>query len=115
MQEQTMKFRIVLLAASALMMGACGSNDQDIETQTAPERSASPGYVNSDSSETDVTVSTPDANVTVETDTRGPYEDVVEQGNVDNDLNASEADTVDTLQNPEDGMPEDTTSGNSPQ
>tara|TARA_A100001391_G_scaffold3943_1_gene3036 strand:- start:22 stop:354 length:333 start_codon:yes stop_codon:yes gene_type:complete len=110
-----MKFRIVLLAVSALMMGACGSNDQDIKSQTAPEGSAAPAYVNSEDNGTDVTVSTPDSTITLETDTREPYEGVVEQRTVDNDLNASGAEAADTLQTPEDGMPEDTTSGSSPQ
>lgn len=38
-----MRFRLILLASAALLMGACGSNDQDIE-QSVDETAASPEY-----------------------------------------------------------------------
>ncbi|WP_300375693.1 hypothetical protein [Henriciella sp.] len=43
-----MRFRLIFLASAALLMGACGSNDQDIE-QSVDETAASPEYATGDS------------------------------------------------------------------
>ena len=94
-----MKTRIILLAASALLMGACG-NDRDLDVQVERHDTDPSGYVN-DGVDTE---QTPAAEL--RNDSREPYEDVVEQGNVDNNLGSSAEETNDALQNPEGGMPE---------
>lgn len=44
-----MNFKIILLAASALLMGACGNSEQDIQQEVGSE-TAAPEYVYGDES-----------------------------------------------------------------
>lgn len=107
-----MNFKIFLLVASALLMGACGT-EETVENQAATVENESPDYVYSDEAEQNA--ATAETEMQLQTDTSDPYEDVVEQGNVDNDLDVSNEETTGTLQNPEEGMPEDDTTGRTPQ
>ena len=45
-----MNFKIVLLAASALLMGACGGPEQDVSEEVG-QASSTPGYVHGEQSE----------------------------------------------------------------
>ncbi|MEM5518754.1 hypothetical protein WNY37_17480 [Henriciella sp. AS95] len=100
-----MNYKILILASSAILMGACSDNDHDadVEPNAAPPTQSE--YVGTE--DVAATNETEAVAPELQTDTTDPYDGVVASENIEGDTIGPDGDTSTlTPDNEEDGMPE---------
>lgn len=102
-----MNYKLLILASSALLMGACGDNDRDVNVEIDTPAETQSDYVGAE--DVDTANETGEIAPDLQTTTTDPYEDDVPSTNLEGDTIGPET-TTDSDLTPgevqEGGMPE---------